>query len=271
MIKDHYKKELSINNKAELIQKGNKGKEALKVQQWLNLWVYMRVGLHKLLTLDGDFGRLSKDSLEGFQRHFRLPVTGIVDGPTMRALTAPIKNAFEGTIRSTDLRASILEVCEMHLESYPRELKQNEGPWVRAYCNGRDGKNYPWCAGVATAIYDQAYSHVGLNFKNDVANSLSCDTIGNKFIKDGRLIRNADLRKMSDAQLREAVKPGDMFLVVKSKFDWTHTGIIKRVEDHIIHTYEGNTNDEGSREGYEFCRRLRDLKRHNIDVGVINV
>lgn len=36
-----------------------------------------------------------------------------------------------------------------------------------------------------------------------------------------------------------------------------HTGFVENIEEDIIHTIEGNTNDEGSREGYEVCRRQR--------------
>ena len=38
-----------------------------------------------------------------------------------------------------------------------------------------------------------------------------------------------------------------------------HTGIVERIDGNIIHTIEGNSNDEGSREGYEVCRRERNL------------
>ncbi len=33
-----------------------------------------------------------------------------------------------------------------------------------------------------------------------------------------------------------------------------------------IETIEGNTNDEGSREGYEVCARKRNFKTKNIDI-----
>lgn len=39
-----------------------------------------------------------------------------------------------------------------------------------------------------------------------------------------------------------------------------HTGFVERVDGSNIHTIEGNTNDEGSREGYEVARRVRQLK-----------
>lgn len=36
-----------------------------------------------------------------------------------------------------------------------------------------------------------------------------------------------------------------------------HTGIVEKVDATYIYTIEGNTNDTGSREGFEVCRRKR--------------
>ena len=36
-----------------------------------------------------------------------------------------------------------------------------------------------------------------------------------------------------------------------------HAGIIESIEGKVLHTIEGNTNDEGIREGYEVCRKQR--------------
>lgn len=36
-----------------------------------------------------------------------------------------------------------------------------------------------------------------------------------------------------------------------------HTGIVEKFDDNFIYTVEGNTNDTGSREGIEVCRRKR--------------
>ncbi|EKT4520794.1 CHAP domain-containing protein, partial [Flavobacterium psychrophilum] len=39
-----------------------------------------------------------------------------------------------------------------------------------------------------------------------------------------------------------------------------HTGIVEKVIEKTIYTIEGNTNDDGSREGYKVCRRKRNIK-----------
>ncbi|MES2382591.1 MAG: CHAP domain-containing protein [Bacteroidota bacterium] len=52
--------------------------------------------------------------------------------------------------------------------------------------------------------------------------------------------------------------PGDIFIMDFGK-GLGHTGFVESIEGDKIHTIEGNTNDEGSREGYEVCRRVRKI------------
>lgn len=49
---------------------------------------------------------------------------------------------------------------------------------------------------------------------------------------------------------------GDIF-IMDHGHGLGHTGIIERVEGNLLHTIEGNTNDTGSREGYEVARKGR--------------
>ena len=51
---------------------------------------------------------------------------------------------------------------------------------------------------------------------------------------------------------------GDIFIQDYGK-GTGHTGIVEYVVGDTIHTIEGNTNDEGSREGFEVCRRVRKI------------
>lgn len=51
-------------------------------------------------------------------------------------------------------------------------------------------------------------------------------------------------------------QPGDIFIMDYGK-GFGHTGFVEKVEGDKIHTIEGNTNDEGDREGYEVARRIR--------------
>ncbi len=51
-------------------------------------------------------------------------------------------------------------------------------------------------------------------------------------------------------------QPGDVFILDYGKGKG-HTGLVESVSGEILNTIEGNTNDEGSREGYEVARRSR--------------
>lgn len=55
-------------------------------------------------------------------------------------------------------------------------------------------------------------------------------------------------------------RPGDVFIMDFGR-GLGHTGIVESVEKDHINTIEGNTNDSGSREGYEVCRRRRPRNR----------
>jgi hypothetical protein len=56
---------------------------------------------------------------------------------------------------------------------------------------------------------------------------------------------------------RDTLRPGSLFLVRKSPTDWTHTGIVVEIHPEFFRTIEGNTNDDGVREGYEVCTLTR--------------
>lgn len=62
-------------------------------------------------------------------------------------------------------------------------------------------------------------------------------------------------------------EPGDIFVMNFGK-GLGHTGFVERVDGLNILTIEGNTNDEGSREGYEVARRVRKI---SACVGFIRV
>lgn len=55
-------------------------------------------------------------------------------------------------------------------------------------------------------------------------------------------------------------KVGDIF-IMDFGGGLGHTGFVERIEGDTLHTIEGNTNDTGSREGYEVCRRTRKINK----------
>ena len=115
--------------------------------------------------------------------------------------------------------------------------------------------------GFVQMIVDQAASAQGKNFTPLMPQTVSCDILGNTGLEKGIWHRNRTLNQ--DPSL---IKPGDIFLIKKSRLDWTHTGIITDIDGTTIETIEGNTNHEGSRNGIAAMKRTRNFKKSNIDV-----
>lgn len=260
MLKKQYILELKTNQ--PYIKEGMEdAKDVIKVQEWINLWKRYDKGWNVSITIDGDFGPETKAAVIEFQKYHGLSPDGIVGNVTWAKLTEPMRNAFSRIDSGLDIRDLVVAYAKNHLKSSPREYNQNQGTWVRAYMDGKEGVNWPWCMGFVQTIIDQATFTVGQSLTDIMPKTVSCDVVGLEGLKNNKLLRNSEIQKDPTK-----VKKGDIFLVVKSPKDWTHTGIITEVEEDWFLTIEGNTNDEGSREGYEVCERKRNFRTSNIDV-----
>ncbi len=83
----------------------------------------------------------------------------------------------------------------------------------------------------------------------------------NPLIKTGGVLKQWNEIETQFKQPKCKVKTpqaGDIFIMDFGK-GLGHTGFVEKVEGQNIHTIEGNTNDEGSREGYEVARRVRKI------------
>ncbi|WP_243348828.1 peptidoglycan-binding protein [Parabacteroides sp. FAFU027] len=258
MIKKYYQKELKMAVPSLSVQ--SKGSDVKKVQEWLNLWRSYDQRWNIIVDIDGIFGHQTETVVKEFQKLQGLPVTGVVDVATFNKLVQFLSNAFQ-PISGSNLRTLIIEYAEQHLRNKPLELKNNHGPWVRAYVDGNEGSDWPWCMGFAQTIIDQACSVLNQSFTQIMPHAYGCDSVGQHGLEKNKLLRNKEIRKNPSL-----IEPGDLFLIVKTPHDWTHTGIVISVVDDWIHTIEGNTNDEGAREGYEVCKRMRNFMQSNIDI-----
>jgi hypothetical protein len=255
MRKKQYFKELTISG---IHRKGDNNPEIRKIQEWYNLWAMLNI--QPLISVDGDYGTVTENAIKVFQTYSSLKVDGIVGSHTFGKLTVPMLKAFEKTMVGN--HTYIIHYAQQHLRSHPMELNNsNEGPWVRAYMDGHEGTPFAWCMGFAQTVLDQAFSYAekSRDIFEIIPMTYSCDVLGEWALKETQLIRN----KVLDASM---ISPGDLFLKVKTEHDWVHTGIVIEVEGNTIRTIEGNSNDEGSREGYEVCTLSRDIKKQNIDI-----
>ena len=235
------------------VNEGSTGKKVRYVQELLCVNGFN-------VVIDGKFGPATAHAVRRFQEKRGLKVDGIVFAKTYNELLKPFKNVIkEIPVNKRSVGEMVAAYAEQHLKEHPIEIGgQNKGPWVRLYMNGNEGPEWPWCAGFVSFILKQAFYSLGksLPFKT----SYSCDLLAVYAMGKDRFLRGFKVEN------RRQVKPGVIFLSRRNPTDWVHTGIVTGVElaKGIFYTIEGNTNDGGSREGREVCRRIRSLENKDF-------
>ena len=228
---------------------GAKGLPVRRVQEWLTLQAHA-------LAVDGQYGPITAAVVARFQQAVSLPSTGKVDAATFSKLCAPLLDTLRPRgHRSSSLNDAVLEYARAHLQRHPVEVAgQNRGPWVRMYMNGREGAEWPWCAGFVSFVLHQACE--SMNRPMPLAGSVSCDTLAAQAKAAGLFLPEADVRY-------RPVPAGSLFLVRRTDTDWTHTGFVLSADGYVFATpenlaaIEGNSNDAGDRDGYEVCSTSR--------------
>ena len=226
------------------LSRGSRGTPVKRIQEWLTIHGFT-------LSIDADFGPTTQRQVGRFQsEQMGVESTGVVDAETFDALVAPMVEVLRRRdVEVLTLGEAAADYAGAHLEQHPVEVGgANRGPWVRLYMRGSDGADWLWCAGFVTFVLEQAAQTNGLDMP--VPGSFSCDTLAAQGSSAGAFFSGADVD-------RADITPGSIFLVRKSATDWTHVGLVTWAEDEVFDTIEGNTNDEGSREGYEVCGRTR--------------
>lgn len=134
----------------------------------------------------------------------------------------------------------------------------NRGPMVDVYQKAVGLKlvgkknGFPWCMAFVYWVFQEAAKRAGCaNPVPKTAGVKEC----NKIATDPRKVT-----KKAALLQPDHVVPGMQFILDYGA-DGGHTGIVTGVEkignDWCYHTIEGNTNDEGERDGYEVCCRTR--------------
>lgn len=241
--------------KAELktpatLKRGQRGIAVKRAQEWLSY--------HGFATMiDADFGDATERAVTAFRAKSGLGGGGTVDADTWAALIAPLASAVADTAApGRSLPRACLKTAQQHLKLHPVELGgDNAGPWVRAYMDGNDGPQWYWCAGFVTFVLKQAALQVGMPLP--VPGSFSCDSLAAQAKKAGRFVAGADIA----AGRATADQVGECFIFLRRRTpdDWTHTGFGFQFNGNTFSTIEGNTNDDGNRNGYEVCSRTASM------------
>lgn len=129
-----------------------------------------------------------------------------------------------------------LDIAISQIDKQEIPKGSNWGPDVKMYLNSV-GINFPasWCMAFVYWCCKQANASTPL-------------------VRTGGVL--AQWNKVPKQFKTQEPSVGDIFIMDFGK-GLGHTGFIERIEGDILHTIEGNTNDSGSREGYEVCRRTR--------------
>lgn len=233
------------------LKRGADGKSVKLIQEWLCL--------HDCATtIDGAFGPATEAMVRRFQTKAKLHPSGAIDEETMRNLILPVTRAAKqlGTTAET-FAQRVVSAGRQHLREHPREVGGiNAGPWVRLYSDGKEGRDWPWCALFVTYLLKQATEGLKKGVC-PIKGSAAVDELVSQ-AKDAGIFVSEDDLTSGTAQLSD-LKPGAIFCIrsTENPNDWTHCGIVTAFMPDYIETIEGNTNDTGDREGYEVCRRTR--------------
>jgi len=137
------------------------------------------------------------------------------------------------------MKSKIVPVAELFVGWVRETTGANDGPWVEAIQRTTGNKKGDaWCASFVNFVLDIAFKDM-----NPLPCTASCDVLL-EFARKHDLLTNDPV-------------PGDVFLVMKTPTDATHTGIVTEVLKDSIKTIEGNTNRQGAREGNGVWARVR--------------
>jgi hypothetical protein len=138
------------------------------------------------------------------------------------------------------LKEKALDVAISQLGVKEAPGNKNTGKDVEKYLASVGlGPGYAWCMAFVYWNFNQAADKMARK---------------NPLFKTGGVLEQWRQRKDKFRALTPT--PGDIFIMDYGK-GTGHTGIVEKVDNDFVYTIEGNTNDEGSREGYEVCRRKR--------------
>lgn len=143
-------------------------------------------------------------------------------------------------INPCTLRAKALQIARTQLGKSEQPRGSNWGPDVQKYL-ASVGITSPaaWCAAFVYWCYKEAARQLG------VKNPLLCT---------GRVLTQYEMRKA--VYQVSSPEAGDVFIML-NKDGTGHMGFVDAVhpKGDRIETVEGNSNDEGSREGFEVCHK----------------
>jgi hypothetical protein len=141
----------------------------------------------------------------------------------------------------TELAQKALNVAISQIGQKENPIGSNWGEPVKSYL-ASVGIGFPasWCLAYVHWCYDQAAKELGVT---------------NPLPKTGGVLHAWELAN-APHKVTGTPQPGDIF-IMNLGHGLGHTGFVEAINSSILHTIEGNTNSDGSRNGYEVERKIR--------------
>ena len=142
------------------------------------------------------------------------------------------------------LKALEIAKTQLGIQEIPRG--SNSGPAVEKYLKSVGlGKGYSWCEAFVYWCYQEASKQLG---------------VPNPLAKTAGVL---DQLNKSEKYVVKTPQKGDLFIMDFGKGQG-HIGFVDDTFIDKINTVEGNSNDDGSREGYEVCQKPNGRKINTI-------
>ena len=206
------------------------------------------------VAIDSDFGSATEQQIKNYQASKGLPQTGVYGMAEHDGLTKPFVNAINPFGNPGSAFGDVLvKVARRHCAQRPVEAGgDNRGPWVRMYMDGKEGTEWKWCAGFVFFAIAQTCDILGQPLP--MSKTFTVDTVVSQAKAAGLFMRESQAATPAG---KARILPGSLFAVRASPVHWSHLGIVSRASADSFATMEGNTNDEGSADGFEAVERVR--------------
>lgn len=207
----------------------------------------------------GSFGAKTREAVKQFQATHRdqfgnpLEVDGKIGSITWAILfNQPVAAATVETVETTELAKAALAEAVSNIGVMEKPPGSNRGPEVDAYlaCVSCPPGNY-WCAGFVYSCFDAASKKLGV--KNPLVKTAGCIDHWNR--SKAKKIATKDA--IDNPSL---IKPGDIF-ILDFGGGKGHTGMVEKVDGGFLNTIEGNSNNDGSRNGIGVFRLRRKINK----------
>jgi len=188
-------------------------------------------------------------------------------GAMFGASTVPSNSAAPSALAKAAIVAAISQLGVME-----KPIGSNRGPQVDGYLRGvglnpAEGppRGFAWCVAFTHFCYKKAAEDLGL--QNPHIKTAGVLDHWNKAGTKPNVLRVTKARAVADPAL---VKPGSLFIIDFGEGKG-HSGIVIEVANGRLVTIEGNTNDNGSRDGIGVfkrdARKISQINKGFIDYG----